>query len=111
MLHFTLHKALRVLNEADACAAPGEVGALLRREGLFSSHLTQWRRQRASGSLYGSTQVGKELVAKDEEIDRLRKELRQTRSRLRKAEAIIDVQKKVCTLFGISSQVEDEQPG
>ena len=108
---FSASYKLGVLNEADACTAPGEVGALLRREGLYSSHLTQWRRQRARGTLYGSTQAGKELAAKDEEISRLRQELSLTRSRLRKAEAIIDIQGKVGTRFGISSPAEDEPSG
>lgn len=105
---FSASYKLRVLSEADACTEPGEIGALLRREGLMSSHLTQWRRQRASGTLYDSTQAGKELAARDEEIGRLRRELSQTRSRLHKAEAVMDIQEKVCTRFGISSQIEDE---
>ena len=82
---------LRMLDEADACVQPG---ALLRRESLYSLHLVQWRRQRDRGSLYGSTQAGKELLAKDEEIRRLRMELNQSRRGLEKAEAIIEVQKR-----------------
>ena len=82
---------LRMLDEADACVQPG---ALLRRESLYSLHLVQWRRQRDRGSLYGSTQAGKELLAKDEEIRRLRMELHQSRRGLEKAEAIIEVQKR-----------------
>ena len=100
---FSASYKLRMLNEAEACTQPGEIGALLRREGLYSSHLAQWRRQRDQGTLYGSTRAGKELLAKDAEITRLRKELKQSRQRLEQAEAIIEVQKKVCTLFGISS--------
>ena len=105
---FSANYKLRLLKEADACIKPGEVGALLRREGIYSSHLAQWRKQR--GSLYGSTQAGKELLAKDEENRRLRKELNHSRRRLEKAEAIIEVQKKVCALFGIGSQTEAGQP-
>ncbi len=73
-------------------------------------HLAQWRKLRERGSLYGSTQAGKELLAKDEENRRLRKELNQSRRQLEKAEAIIEVQKKVCAPFGISSQTEAGQP-
>ncbi len=76
----------------------------MRREGLYSSHLAQWRRQRACGTLYGSTQADKELRAKDEEITRLCKELKQSRQRLEQAKAVIEVQKKVCTLIGISGE-------
>ena len=108
---FNVSCKLRVLNEADAYMAPGDVCALLRRESLYSSHLTQWRHQRASGALYGSIQASKELAAKDEEISQLQKELSRTRSQLRKAEAIMDVQGRVCTQFGISSQTKDEQSG
>ncbi len=91
---FSASYKLRLLKEADACVKPGEVRAPLRREGIFSSHLAQWRKQRERGSLYGSTQAGKELLAKDEDIRRLRKDLNQCRRQLEKAEAIIEVQKK-----------------
>ncbi|MDE2730798.1 MAG: transposase, partial [Bacteroidota bacterium] len=72
---FSASYKLRILEEADAATASGEVGALLRREGLYSSHLTQWRRQREQGTLLGSTQIGKELLAKVEENRKLRQEL------------------------------------
>ena len=66
--------------------------------------LTQWRKQHRRGALYGSTQVAKDLVAKDETIFQLRTELCQARSQLKKAEAVIEVQEKVCRQFGISPQ-------
>src|SRR4051812_50146792 len=50
---FTAEYKLRVLRQAEACARPGEIGALLRREGLYPSHLTAWRRQRDAGALAG----------------------------------------------------------
>ncbi len=106
---FSASYKLRILSEAEACTQPGEIGALPRREGLYSSHLAQWRRQRDQGTLHGSTRAGKELLAKDEEIARLRKELKQSRQRLEQAEAVIEVQKKVCALFGISSETEAGQ--
>ena len=104
---FSASYKLRILDEVDACTTPGGIGALLRREGSYSSQLSQWRKQHKRGTLYGSTQVAKDLVAKDETITELRTELRQLRSRLKKAEAVIDVQKKVCKLFGISTQADD----
>ncbi len=70
----------------------------MRREGIFSSHLAQWRKQRERGSLYGSTQAGKELLAKNEENRRLREELNQSRRRLEKAEAIIESKKSMCAV-------------
>ncbi|MDE2955829.1 MAG: transposase [Bacteroidota bacterium] len=79
---FSASYKLRILEEADAATASGEVGALLRREGLYSSHLTQWCRQREQGILLGSTQIGKELLAKVEENRKLRQELSKTRSEL-----------------------------
>ena len=69
---FTASYKMRILDEAELCSKPGEVGALLRREGLYSSHLAQWRKQREYGAFYGSTQAGKKLLAKDEEIRPLR---------------------------------------
>ena len=101
---FSASYKLRILDEVDSCTTPGGIGAVLRREGLYSSQLSQWRRQHKRGTLYGSTQVAKDLVAKDELISQLRTELRQLRSRLKKAEAVIEVQEKVCRQFGISPQ-------
>jgi transposase InsO family protein len=102
----TAEYKLRILREADACA-PGELGALLRREGLYSSHLTRWRAQRERGVLNALVSrkrgrkedierpLRKKLVAQEREIERLQK-------RLRQAETIIDVQKKVSEMLGIS---------
>lgn len=106
---FSSSYKLRILQEADACVSRGELGALLRREGLYNSYLAQWRKQRERGTLHASTAAGKELRAKEEEIRRLRKELGEAQSRLQKAEAVIDIQKKACTLFGASIPTEAEQ--
>ncbi|MDE2956734.1 MAG: transposase [Bacteroidota bacterium] len=108
---FSASYKLRILEEADAATASGEVGALLRREGLYSSHLTQWCRQREQGTLLGSTQIGKELLAKVEENRKLRQEISKTRSELKKAKVIIEVQKQISMLIGESSEVEDEKIG
>lgn len=96
---FTVAYKLRVLAEADACGT-GEIGALLRREGLYSSHLTDWRRQRAAGLLVerkgsGSTalqEARRALVKAERDNRRLQK-------RLEQAETIISVQKKLSDLL------------
>jgi transposase-like protein len=94
---------LRILEELEGSQGTGETGALLRREGLYSSHLTKWRRQRERGELGGATvqkrgpksdPQANEIVKQQQEIDRLRE-------RLRQAELIIDVQKKVAQLLGV----------
>jgi transposase-like protein len=91
----------RILAEAEA-AAPGEIGAILRREGLYSSHLTDWRRQRQLGTLGFNARHKKGRPPKDArdfEIERLRRENERLEEKLRKAELVIEVQKKVQGLF------------
>lgn len=97
---------LRILQQVDACTAPGEISALLRREGLYSSHLTEWRRSRERGALHALEPVqrgpkAKALDPQAVELAKLRKEYARVTERLRKAELIIDVQKKVAQLLGI----------
>jgi transposase-like protein len=82
------------------------LGELLRREGLYSSHLSGWRRQRSRGELAGLTpkKRGRKATPQDpvaRENQRLRRENERLRDQLRKAETVIDVQKKVSTLLGI----------
>lgn len=96
---------LRILQEADACTKSGERGALLRREGLYSSHLTAWRQQRTAGGLAGLApkQRGRKPRAVDplaEENLRLRRENERLATRLKQAETIIEVQKKVAEILG-----------
>jgi transposase-like protein len=107
---------LRVLAEADRCHEPGELGALLRREGLYSSHLTTWRKQRDAGALEALSpkQRGRKPRRQDAvalENERLARENRRLAERLRQAEVIIEVQKKVSAMLGISpaSQSDDEK--
>ena len=104
---FTAEYKLRILAEADAAAAqPGAIGALLRREGLYSSHLTAWRKQRSEGTLAGlepkrrgrKTSPDAPLVAENQRLQR--DNLRLT-ARLRQAETIIEVQKKLSEILGI----------
>lgn len=95
----------RILTEADAAAAqPGAIGALLRREGLYSSHLVTWRREREAGILQGLTPHKRGPKSKrspqEEEIQKLRRENQRLSEELRKAEIVIDVQKKVGALLG-----------
>jgi transposase-like protein len=95
------------VREADACAQAGQLGALLRREGLYASHLTTWRRQRDVGALAAlkpqrrgrKPQTVSPLTADNE---RLRRENERLTARLKQAETIIDVQKKVSELLGLT---------
>jgi len=102
---FTAEYKLAILAEADAAAAqPGGIGALLRREGLYSSHLVTWRRERQAGMLKGLTPHKRGPKSKrnpqDEEIQKLRRENQRLTEELRKAAIVIDVQKKVGALLG-----------
>ena len=102
---FTAEYKLRILDEADAAATqPGAIGSLLRREGLYSSHLVTWRRERQAGILKGLTPHKRGPKTKrnpqEEEIQKLRRENQRLTEELRKAEIIIDVQKKVGALLG-----------
>ena len=107
---FTAEYKLRVLEEADACHQPGEVGALLRREGLYSSHLTTWRQQRDRGALQGLAPAkrGRKSDPQAAEIARLKRENEQLRAKLERAELIIDVQKKVSQMLGLPATESDE---
>ena len=102
---FSLEYKLRILREADKCSRPGELGTLLRREGLYSSTLSNWRRARARGDLAGRgiRRRGPKARPADEgskRIMKLERENRRLKRRLERAEAVIDVQKKVSKLLG-----------
>jgi transposase-like protein len=102
---FTAEYKLAILAEADAAAAhSGGIGALLRREGLYSSHLVTWRRERQTGMLKGLTPHKRGPKSKrnpqDEEMQKLRRENQRLTEELRKAAIVIDVQKKVGALLG-----------
>lgn len=110
---FTAEYKLRILTLADACTEPGSLGALLRREGLYASNLNTWRHQRDRGVLSalspkkrGRKELGRDpLVAENE---KLRKENERIASRLRQAEIIIDIQKKVSQILGIPLTTTEE---
>jgi transposase-like protein len=102
---FTAAYKLRILADADAAVAqPGSIGALLRREGLYSSHLVTWRRERQAGILKGLTPHRRGPKSRhnpqEQELQRLRWEIQRLTEELRKAEIVIDVQKKVGALLG-----------
>ena len=102
---FTAEYKLRILAEADAAASqPGAIGALQRREGLYSSHLVTWRRERQAGMLKGLTPNKRGPKSKrnplQDELQKLRRENQRLTEELRKAEIVIDVQKKVGALLG-----------
>jgi len=104
---YTAEYKARILREADGCTKPGELGALLRREGLYSSHLTSWRAQAARGELAGLEPKKRGPKAKvvdprDKQLAALERENAKLQRRLEHAEAIIAVQKKVSQLLGIS---------
>ena len=102
---FSAQYKLRVLEEADACREPGQIAALLRREGLYSSHLAEWRRARRQGSLKalakprGPKGRRRDPVAAANE--QLRKENVRLRRRLEQAQMILEIQKKASELLGI----------
>jgi len=110
---FTAEYKIKILEEADGCQELGQLGALLRREGLYSSHLANWRRLRKKGSLASlkpkkrgrKPKPNKEAT---QEIERLRRENQRLAERLRQAETIIDVQKKVCEVLGIATPQNNE---
>ena len=102
---FTAEYKLRILAEADAAATqPGAIGALQRREGLYSSHLVTWRRERQAGILKGLTPHKRGPKSKrnpqEEEMQKLRRENQRLTEELRKAEIVMDVPKKVGALLG-----------
>jgi transposase-like protein len=106
---FSAAEKLRILREVDACQGSGEIGALLRREGIYSSYLTTWRRQRERGELDGLApqRRGPKPDPQAEEIARLKRENERLQKRLEQAELIIDFQKKAAQLFGGTLETPD----
>ena len=103
---FTLEYKRRILREADRCSKPGELGALLRREGLYSSSLSTWRAARDRGELGGEGTRKRGPVAKPPDpsakrIVELERENRRLRQRVERAEALVEVQKKLSELLGL----------
>ena len=102
---FSAEYKLKVLREAELCTQPGELGALLRREGLYSSNLTTWRAQRRTGELGGlapkkrgpAPQAKNPLAPK---VAALEREVTRYKARAERAEALVELQKKVAELLG-----------
>jgi transposase-like protein len=104
---FSAEYKWRMLEEADNCTEAGQVGTLLRREGLYSSHLSTWRRQRERGLLEGLRPRKRGRKRKDElerEVVRLRRETGRLQDSLEQAEMIIEVQKKLSRLLGLATE-------
>lgn len=103
----------RVLREADACTKTGELGALLRREGLYSSHLASWRSQAARGQLAALTPKkrgpkAKDTDPRDKQIAELEREVAKQLRRAERAEALVEIQKKLSQLLGIVLPTSEE---
>jgi transposase-like protein len=107
---FTADYKRRILQEAEACTQPGEIGALLRREGLYSSHLTTWRHQRQRGELQGLAPAkrGRKADPQAAEIAQLRREKARLQAQVERAELIIEVQKKLSHLLGLPETGSDD---
>jgi len=99
---FTAAEKIRILREVEACRGTGEMGALLRREGIYSSYLTTWRKQRESQELEGLAPQKRGPKPNPEAIElaKLRREHARLQERMRQAELIMDVQKKVAQMLG-----------
>ena len=113
--HFTAEEKLEFLKRADACTKLGELGALLRSEGIYSSTLSGWRRARDLGELNAlkPKKRGPKAVvpdARDKKIAELERALAKSDARAKKAEALVELQKKVSELLGIQLPKEDETP-
>jgi transposase len=98
---FSAEYKLRILQEADACTQPGEIGALLRREGLYTSHLTYWRKQRREGALkeLGRPRGRKPADRRDLEVAELRRRAERAEAELAKARKVIEIQGNVSALL------------
>ena len=110
---FTAQYKRSILEQADACTKTGELSALLRREGLYSSHLTTWRRAREHGELAALApkkrgRKPKKVDPRDQQIAELEKQLAKERARRERAEALVEIQKKLTTIFG--ELEKDETP-
>jgi len=102
---------LRILRELDECDGKGEIGAILRREGLYSSLISKWREQREKGSLNGLSgqKRGPKVDPNAAELARLQRENKRLKEQLERAELIIEVQKKVARLMGETPPPSNEE--
>ncbi len=107
---FTVEYKRKIVREADACKAAGAVGALLRREGLYSSHLTTWRAARERGELAGAPKkrgpARRVADPRDKRITELGRENTHWRKRAERAEALVELQKQIAALLGTPPATE-----
>ncbi len=111
---YTAEYKLGVLREADGCTRPGEIGALLRREGLYSSTLTYWRKQRQRGELGGLSPKKRGPLPKEknplaDKVRALERETARLRARAERAEGLVELQKKVSEILGIELKHNGEK--
>jgi transposase len=112
---FAAEYKLKILREAEACTQPGELGALLRREGLYSSNVTTWRAQRERGELLGLTPKRRGPAPKAQnplapKVAALEREVTRHKARADRAEALVELQKKVAELLGTPLPQKGEKP-
>ena len=110
---FSAKQKRAIVQEADACKRPGEIGALLRREGLYSSHLSTWRREvekRELAALEPKKRGPKGVAVdpKEQELVALRRENAALKSRAERAELLVAIQKKVSQILGVELPKLDE---
>ncbi len=113
---FSAAYKLAILRELDRCSESGQIGAVLRREGLYSSHIVDWRRKRAAGELQALSpkktgRPRKQWNPLRTEVERLERDNARLEEELRKARIIIDVQKKLSTILGIALPETDGSDG
>jgi transposase len=110
---FSSEEKRRILDEADACTKRGELGALLRREGIYSSHLIVWRKARARGEASGLAPKKrgpeKRSDERDQRIAELEREVAKLKTRAERAEALVELQKKVSEILGIALPKNEEE--
>jgi transposase len=112
---FSSAEKRRILSAADHCKKPGELGALLRKEGIYSSMLANWRKQRTRGALIAvaTPKRGRKpdpTLAAARRNQQLQREIDRLRRRLAQAQEIIEVQKKLCTLLGLPTAEAPQEP-
>ena len=109
---FTAAYKRQVVREADACSEEGAVGALLRREGLYSSHLSDWRRElkRQEEAALAPKKRGPKVDLREQKLAEQEREIARLRARAEHAELLVEIQKKVSMLLGISLETSEKKP-
>jgi transposase len=109
---FTKAYKLDILSQVDACSGVGQIGALLRREGLYSSHLTNWRLQRSQGRFDNAATKKRATKPNNRNavrVNQLERENTRLKARLRQAELVLDIQKKASEILGIPLKALDNE--